>query len=58
MATVRNQVMLSLFTDFENFTHFKPHPRHEDSVNNMLDQLVAWAGAMKGLRTIQEAARA
>jgi NAD(P)H-dependent FMN reductase len=50
VATVRNQVMLSLFTDFENFTVFKPHPRNEKSVNAMLDQLIAWGGALKSLR--------
>jgi NAD(P)H-dependent FMN reductase len=50
IATVRNQVMLNLFTDFENFTTFKPHPRHEDSVTKMLDQLIAWGGALKQLR--------
>ena len=51
VATVRNQVMLNLFTDFENFTQFKPHPRHEDSVNKMLDQLIAWGGVLEQLRT-------
>ena len=50
IATVRNQVMLNLFTDFENFTQFKPDPRHEGSVNKMLDQLIAWGGALKTLR--------
>jgi hypothetical protein len=50
VATVRNQVALSLFTDFENFTTFKPDPRHEKSLNSMLDQLVAWGGALKTLR--------
>jgi NAD(P)H-dependent FMN reductase len=50
VATVRNQVMLSLFTDFENFSTFKPAERHEKSMNEMLDQLVPWAGAMKTLR--------
>jgi NAD(P)H-dependent FMN reductase len=50
VATVRNQVALSLFTDFENFTVFKPDPRHEKSLGGMLDQLVAWAGALKTLR--------
>lgn len=50
VATVRNQVMLSLFTDFGNFTTFKPHERQETAVTNMLDQLVAWGGAMKTLR--------
>ncbi len=50
IATVRNQVMLSLFTDFENFSQFKPAAHHENSVNAMLDQLVAWSGALKPLR--------
>ena len=50
MATVRNQVLLSLFTDFENFSVFKPDPRKETSVNEMLDQLIAWGGALKPLR--------
>jgi NAD(P)H-dependent FMN reductase len=50
VATVRNQVALSLFTDFENYTTFKPDPRHEKSVSAMLDQLLAWGGALQPLR--------
>src|SRR5947208_10191064 len=50
IATVRNQVLLSLFTDFENFSVFKPGPTKEQSVNDMLDQLIAWGGALKTLR--------
>jgi NAD(P)H-dependent FMN reductase len=50
VADVRAQVMLSLFTDFENFTTFKPAAMHEKSVNAMLDQLIAWGGALKTLR--------
>jgi len=50
VADVRQQVLLSLFTDFESFTTFKPDPRHNDSVNKMLDQVVAWGGALKALR--------
>jgi len=50
VATVRNQVALSLFSDFENYTTFKPDPRHEKSVGAMLDQLLAWSGALKTLR--------
>jgi len=50
MATVRNQVLLSMFTDFENFSVFKPGPTKEQSVNDMLDQLLAWSGALKTLR--------
>ncbi len=51
IATVRAQVQLSLYTDFENFSIFKPHHIHEKSINTLLDELVAWAGAMKSLRS-------
>jgi NAD(P)H-dependent FMN reductase len=50
IATVRNQVLLSMFTDFENFSVFKPAPQHEKSVNAVFDQVIAWAGALKTLR--------
>jgi NAD(P)H-dependent FMN reductase len=50
VADVRAQVGLSLFTDFENFSVFKPAPHHEQSVNNMFDQVIAWGGALKTLR--------
>ena len=51
VATVRAQVMLSLFTDFEQFTTFKPDPRHEQEVHTMLDQLIAWGCALKTVRS-------
>lgn len=51
VADVRSQVALSLFTDFENFSAFKPQALHEKSLKSMLDQLVAWSGAMKSVRT-------
>jgi NAD(P)H-dependent FMN reductase len=47
VATVRAQVMLSLMTDFENFTTFKPLPQREAELTKVLDQVVAWAAAMK-----------
>ena len=50
IATVRNQVLLSMYTDFESFSVFKPSPTKEQSVNEMLDQLIAWGDAMKTLR--------
>jgi NAD(P)H-dependent FMN reductase len=50
VADVRAQVMLSLFTDFENFVTFKPAERHVQSVDAMLDQVVAWSGALQALR--------
>ena len=54
IATVRNQVLLSLFTDFENFSVFKPAPQHEKSVNAMLEQVTAWGSALKTLREKQK----
>jgi NAD(P)H-dependent FMN reductase len=51
VAHVRAQVMLSLFTDFENFSAFKPAAAHEKSLATMLDQLIAWAAAMKAVRS-------
>jgi NAD(P)H-dependent FMN reductase len=50
VATVRAQVGLSLFTDFENFTVFKPAETQQKNVNGMLDQVIAWSGALKPLR--------
>jgi NAD(P)H-dependent FMN reductase len=50
VADVRAQVALSLSTDFENYSTFKPAARHEAALNAMLDQLTAWGGALKTLR--------
>lgn len=50
IADVRNQVALSLFTDFENFSTFKPAAHHDGALNGMVDQLVAWGTAMKRVR--------
>ena len=53
VATVRAQVGLSMFTDFENFSVFKPAANQEKYVHVMLDQLIAWASALKALREKQ-----
>jgi NAD(P)H-dependent FMN reductase len=50
VADVRAQVTLSLRTDFENYTTFKPSPHHEGYVKTLLDQVIAWGGALKPLR--------
>ena len=50
VADVRAQVALSLFSDFENHTTFKPSPHHEESVHTMIDQVIAWGSALKPLR--------
>jgi NAD(P)H-dependent FMN reductase len=50
VADVRAQVALSLFTDFENFTVFKPGPQQEKAVNAMLDDLIPWGQALRSMR--------
>lgn len=50
VADVRAQVMLSLFTDFENFATFKPAQHHEKSVTAMLDQVISWGTALQSVR--------
>ena len=50
MATVRSQVALSLFTDFENFSVFRPAATHDMAMNTMLEQLISWSAAMKAVR--------
>lgn len=50
IADVRVHPTLSLFTDFENYTTFKPADLHLTNVNAMLDQVLAWSRALKTLR--------
>jgi NAD(P)H-dependent FMN reductase len=50
VADVRAQVAFSLLTDFENYTVFRPAERHETALNTMLDQVIAWGGALKAVR--------
>ncbi len=50
IADVRVHPTLSLFTDFENGTVFKPNDLHLNNVNAMLDQVISWGGALKTLR--------
>ncbi|GIH25805.1 FMN reductase [Acrocarpospora phusangensis] len=50
MADVRNQVALSLFNDFENFSVFKPNEFQHQALDAMLDQVVAWSTALAPLR--------
>jgi NAD(P)H-dependent FMN reductase len=50
VADVRVHPALSLFTDFENGSQFKPKEVQEDSVNQMLDQLIPWSTALSTIR--------
>lgn len=51
VADVRAQVALSMYTDFENFSTFKPRPQQVAAVNAMLDDLAAWGQALQTMRT-------
>lgn len=55
MADVRQQVAVSLMTDFENRSTMKPVPHLEPGLEILFDQVESWAGA---LRTVREAALA
>jgi hypothetical protein len=50
MADVRQQVVLSLITEFENFSVFKPGDYNLEAVTTMIDQVVAWSTALAPLR--------
>ena len=51
IAHVRQQLSFSMFTDFENFSTFRPVAAiHDDAATVMFDQLEAWAAALKPLR--------
>jgi NAD(P)H-dependent FMN reductase len=50
VADVRAQCALSLFTDFENFTTFKPQPQQEAAVEAMLGDLIPWGRALQAMR--------
>lgn len=50
IAHVRVHPALSLFTDFENGTVFKPADVQAASVNQMLDQVIPWTAALKTIR--------
>jgi len=50
MADVRQQVALSLLTEFENFSVFKPGDYNRSSLDTLLDQVISWSGALAPLR--------
>ena len=50
IAHVQKTGMFSLFTDFENFSVFKPSELQAASLAPVLDQLVPWTKALEALR--------
>jgi hypothetical protein len=55
MADVRTNVALSLITDFENFTEFKPGAHQAQVLDTLLGQVVAWSQALAPLRKVTQA---
>ena len=54
LATVRGQVAISLATEFENYSVFKPSDYLLPQVDTMLDQVVAWSKALEPLRATDD----
>ena len=50
LADVRQQVALSLLTEFENFSVLKPSDYSVASLSTLLDQVIAWSTALTPLR--------
>jgi NAD(P)H-dependent FMN reductase len=50
VADVRTHSALSLFTDFENGQTFKPAQMQEETVGQLLEQVVSWSTALKSVR--------
>lgn len=50
VAPVREQVMLSVITEFKDFHKFTPVVWQIDIVNGLLDQVTAWSVALQTLR--------
>lgn len=56
MADVSQQVAISLHTEFENSSAFKPGSHTETALDKMLDQVIAWSMALEPLRTTPQVA--
>lgn len=50
IADVRTHVALSMFTDFENWSQFKPQDLHLTNLNTLFDQVLLWGEALKTVR--------
>jgi NAD(P)H-dependent FMN reductase len=50
IADVRSHTALSMFTDFENWSVFKPNDLHLVNLNAMFDQVISWGTALKTVR--------
>ena len=51
LTNVRQQVTLSLATEFENYSVFKPGDYNLPALDTLLEQVIAWSGALATLRS-------
>jgi len=58
IADVRQQLVLSIPADFENYSTFTPGDHHIATLQTLLDQLQSWGGALKAVRAEQARAAA
>lgn len=50
MADVRSHTALSMFTDFEKWSVFKPSDVHLANLTSMFEQVSQWGNALKSIR--------
>lgn len=50
VATVRAQVIFSLFTDFKEMSEFTPDPRKNAEVDILFEEVISWSKALKTIR--------
>jgi NAD(P)H-dependent FMN reductase len=55
LAAVGPQVTLSLFTEFENHSVFKPADHQRKKLDDMLGQVASWSAALAPLRAVTPA---
>jgi NAD(P)H-dependent FMN reductase len=56
VADVRAHVAMSIHEDFEDFKRFTPRPHHAAVLDQLLDQLLAWAGPLRRMRMARDTA--
>ncbi len=55
VASVRHHVALTFADDFRDYTEFVPSAGQGENVTAMLDEVLAWGGALKALRESRHA---
>ena len=56
MADIRAQVMFQFGQDFDENFRFRPRGFQEQALHAMLDDLVAWAEALRNVRSVRQSA--